>query len=249
MFRVYLKAERGHTCPFTLPETYVQTQKSSSRHNLWPEEFIGGRGAAGVSEKGSVVCKTGMAFLTLDIHQLSERWQRISSHSVPGDPLLKRAGALPISDPNPTFKLPWKLLVGVCVADLRQESLYLSSSILLWGMGLAGGETGSDRGGWWACLCPADPRLASVHSPTDPHYTLPWKIGYPQSDKAVRAHMNKQMSVKQLLQLFLDYPWECWYIIAHLNWFAKIRWTGQISDGNRFVFVHKKKRICSQLVQ
>lgn len=88
-------------------------------------------GAARVSEKGSVVCKTGMAFLTLDIHQLSERWQRISSHSVPGDPLLKRARALVISAPDPTSEPPWKRLVGVCRPDLRRESLYLSASILL----------------------------------------------------------------------------------------------------------------------
>lgn len=107
--------------------TYVQTQKRSSHHNAWPK----GGGAARVSEKGSVVCKTGMAFLTLDIHQLSERWQRISSHSVPGDPLLKRAQALVISAPDPTFEPPWKRLVGVCLPDLRRESLYLSGSILL----------------------------------------------------------------------------------------------------------------------
>ena len=84
-----------------------------------------------VSEKGSVVCKTGMAFLTLDIHQLSERWQRISFHSLPDDPLLKRAQALPISSPDPTFEPPWKRLEGACVPDLRQKSLYLSSSTLL----------------------------------------------------------------------------------------------------------------------
>ena len=49
------------------------------------DRFIRGRGAAQVSEKGSVVCKTVMASLTLDIHQPSEPWQRLSARSAPAD--------------------------------------------------------------------------------------------------------------------------------------------------------------------
>lgn len=113
----------GNLCPSTQNGAVIIIHDQNSLSEA--------EGLRGVSEKGSVVCKTGMAFLALDIHQLSERWQRISSHSVPDDPLLKRARALPISAPDPTFEPPWKRLVGVCVPDLRQKSLYLSSSISL----------------------------------------------------------------------------------------------------------------------
>lgn len=69
--------------------------------------------------------------------------------------------------------------------------------------------------------------------------------------------MNKQMVVKQLLQLFLDYPVRvllhhhtsvvCGKLVKQTDSYHLLEIL--ISDGKSFVFVHKNKRKCSQSVR
>lgn len=62
--------KRTYVSIFCARNFYDSTkQKQNGHHNPWQKQFIRGRGAAEVSEKGSVVCKNVMASLTLDIHQ------------------------------------------------------------------------------------------------------------------------------------------------------------------------------------